>query len=242
MPSSPGAAPVTQVTLPDQAAAPEGPVDLSPMFVMHHAFRRGLAAFAAAAAATPTEDRATWQALERRWRRFSLILHHHHAGEDAHIWPMLLAETDAAGDRDGRETLEAMAAEHEEIDPLLDSCASGFARLAQAADEDARAALGVRVVAAREQLGRHLGHEEREALALVQRYLSPAQWRELDKKVAAGYPPREIPFTLAWVLAGLQGEGLDRGVALIGRPMALVWRLVLRRWFERGEGLAFRYV
>ena len=242
MTSSTEAAPVTQVMLPGQAAAPEGPVDLSPMFVMHHAFRRDLAAFAAAAAATPAEDRATWQALERRWRRFSLILHHHHAGEDAHIWPMLLAETDAAGDRDGRETLEAMAAEHEEIDPLLDSCASGFARLAQAADEDARAALGVRVVAAREQLGRHLGHEEREALALVQRYLSPAQWRELDKKVAAGYPPREIPFTLAWVLAGLQGEGLDRGVALIGRPMALVWRLVLRRWFERGEGLAFRYV
>src|SRR3954468_15549479 len=24
---------------------------------------------------------------------------------------------------------------------------------------------------------------------------SPAQWRELDKKVADGYPPREIPFT-----------------------------------------------
>ena len=242
MTSTTGAAPRGQLRLPGQAAAPEGPVDLTPMFVMHHAFRRDLTAFAAAAGATPAGDRATWQALERRWRRFAAILHHHHSGEDAHIWPLLLARTGAAGDREGTATLEAMAAEHDEIDPLLDACAAGLAHLAGEADDDARAALAVRLVAAREQVGRHLAHEERDALALVQRYLTPQDWARLDTLVSQGYPPREIPFTLAWVMAGLEGEGLRRASAMIGRPMTVVWQLGLRRWFERGERRAFRYV
>ena len=40
--------PAPQVTFPGQAAAPPGPCDLMPMYLMHHAFRRDLAAFAAA--------------------------------------------------------------------------------------------------------------------------------------------------------------------------------------------------
>jgi hypothetical protein len=40
---------VPQLMLPGQAAAPEGPVQAMPMYLMHHAFRRDLAAFAAAA-------------------------------------------------------------------------------------------------------------------------------------------------------------------------------------------------
>jgi hypothetical protein len=38
---------VCEPTDPDQAAAPEGPVDMIMMYVLHHAFRCDLAAFAA---------------------------------------------------------------------------------------------------------------------------------------------------------------------------------------------------
>ena len=37
-----------QLRLPGQTAAPDGPVDMTIMYVMHHAFRRDLAAFAMA--------------------------------------------------------------------------------------------------------------------------------------------------------------------------------------------------
>ena len=57
-----------------------------------------------------------------------------------------------------------MEAEHEEIDPLLEACAAGFARMAARADEDSRAALAVRLRAARESLGRHLAHEETDTM------------------------------------------------------------------------------
>ena len=74
---------------------------------------------------------------------FATALHHHHSGEDAGLWPLLLSRADAAG----RTLLEAMEAEHGEIDPILQACAAGFARLAERPDADARAALVVRLVA-----------------------------------------------------------------------------------------------
>src|SRR3712207_6726515 len=104
-----------QVRLPGQAAAPEGPVDMTMMYVMHHAFRRDLAAFAAAAPVTPVEDRDTWRALEERWQLFTAPLHHHHHGEDTWLWPWLMERVGA----EEQATLTAMEAEHAEIDPGL---------------------------------------------------------------------------------------------------------------------------
>lgn len=50
------------------------------------------------------------------------------APEDETIRPPLLARVDAGG----RETLEAMQAEHATIDPVLAACTSGFAALVAA--------------------------------------------------------------------------------------------------------------
>ena len=51
-----------QLRLPGQAAAPEGPIDVSTMYFMHFGFRRDLDAFVTASR-TPVADRARWQAL-----------------------------------------------------------------------------------------------------------------------------------------------------------------------------------
>ena len=162
-----------QVRLPGQAAAPDGPLDLTMMLVVHRAFRRDLDNFAAAAARTPVADRASWAALDERWQLFSAALHHHHSVEDDRLWPALETAARDAGEDDAQELLTAMAAEHATIDPLLEAVGEGFRRLAAAPDDDARAALAVRTAAAREQLGRHLAHEEIDALALAQRVLAP---------------------------------------------------------------------
>ena len=151
------------------------------MYLMHHAFRRDLDAFAEAVRKTPVDDRKTWALLADRWELFAEVLHKHHSAEDDLIWPALMS----LGTSDDVAVLEAMEAEHEEIDPLLESCAAGFRRLAQHADEDARLALAVRVCAARESLRRHLGHEENDAIAILQRLITPEQWagdREGDRQ------------------------------------------------------------
>jgi hypothetical protein len=211
-----------------------------PMYLMHYAFRRDLALFAAAVAGTSVEDRRAWRALARRWGQFARILHLHHVGEDEILWPLLLAKVDRAGDPGGRSTLEAMEAEHEEIDPLLSGCAQGLQSLAADGDADTHAALIVRMTAARERLGHHLGHEESEAMALVQRHLTPAEWDALHPEFGRHYTARDALFALPWVLHDLPPDLRPRTLSFVGRGPALAWRLLLRVPFALREGRIFR--
>jgi hypothetical protein len=232
--------PLRQVSFPGQAAAPPGPADLMPMYLMHYGFRRDLSSFAAAVAGTPWEDRRAWRALARRWDQFARVLHLHHAGEDEILWPLLLERVDRAGDAVGRRTLEAMEAEHEEIDPLLSGCAEGLASLAAGGDADTHAALIVRMTATRERLGQHLGHEESEAMALVQRHLTPAEWDALHPEFGRHYTPQDALFALPWVLRDLPADLRPRALAFVGRGPALAWRLLLRVPFAIRERMVFR--
>jgi hypothetical protein len=230
------------IMLPGQAASPAGPTDLVAMYVMHHAFRRDLRAFAGAVAGTRAGDRRAWRAMHDRWQLFTLVLHEHHTGEDAGLWPLLLERVDAAGDAAGRATLAAMAAEHADLDPLLAACSAGFERLAGHADDDARAALEVRTVAARQLLEKHLAHEERAAMALFQAYATPVDWRRLENEhFKPAYGLRDTLRVVPWALHELPAEARDRLLASdpANRVFLAVWRLLLRGPFERRERRAF---
>lgn len=232
-----------QVLLPGQTAAPDGPVDLVGNWSMHFGFRRDLAAFARAVGRTPVEDRATWRALDRRWQVFATILHNHHTGEVSGIWPLLLERADAAGDADARTVVEAMAAEHAGIDSLLGACGAGFRRLAAVSDAGAREALAVDLAATADHLGGHLAHEERDGMRVVQEYLTQADWdRITEEDFVQPLPRRELLLTAAWVLHELPRDAVARLRSEAHGPMLLaLWRLFLRRPFERRERRAFRY-
>jgi hemerythrin-like domain-containing protein len=192
-----------QIRLPGQTAAHPGPVDMTMMYVMHHAFRRDLAVLSAAASVTPATDRRAWGALADRWALFAEALHLHHTGEDRGLWPRLLA----VATPEETEVLEAMEAEHEAIDPMLTACADGFARLREHADDDARAALAVRLSAARAQLGEHLRHEETEAIAIIQRRLSDADWHRIEEEsFKHDIPPRTLLKLVPWVAEGVPAD------------------------------------
>ena len=224
-----------QILLDGQAAAPAGPLDLWMMYVTHHAYRRDLAKFCTAAERTVADDRPTWRALLARWELFGLALQHHHHAEDVALWPLLVARADEGG----RQVLRAMEAEHAEIDPVLDAVTSGLTRLARVADEDARAALLVRLVAGRESLGRHLAHEETEAIALMQELMTQAEWQQLQDE---HFKPDKITWVmiknvLPWTIDGVPVAVRER---LLGDMPGgrLVWRLS-RRGYDRRERAAF---
>jgi hemerythrin-like domain-containing protein len=207
------------------------------MYVMHHAFRRDLDLFAAAVRNTPAGERATWALLAERWGLFAEALHEHHTIEDEGVWPALerLASPDQVA------TLAAMEAEHGEIDPLLEGCAAGFRRLCEHADEDARAALAVRVCAARESLRRHLAHEETEAIAIIQRYLSPEEWTGLEEEHAPDLKLGQAMRLVPWAAYGVPRDALDRIFGETdGRGFWLIWQLTRRR-FARRHARTFRF-
>ncbi|NEK57562.1 hemerythrin domain-containing protein [Geodermatophilus sabuli] len=232
--------PRRQLCLPGQSATAEGPLDLSGMYLAHHAFRRDLARFAAAASATPVSDAEAWRALAVRWQRFSSVLHHHHTTEDAVLWPQLLELVDAAGNASARATLEAMEAEHDRIDPLLAACAAGFEAMAHTPDDATRDRLAGTAAETRDCLAAHLVHEETEALPLAQRHLSEAGWQRVEKAAGEGGSLADLFFLVPWAAAGLGGEDLERALTVFGRPFrVLLW--VTRGRFERSEQIAFRH-
>jgi hemerythrin-like domain-containing protein len=226
-----------QLHLPGQTAAPAGPVDLFMMYVMHHAFRRDLRMLAEAAGCTPASDRVAWRLLHQRWSLFAEALHSHHSGEDAGLWPLLLERSTPAD----RQTLEDMEAEHAEFDPLLDACAAGFSRLADHADDDARAALAVRLTATRECLARHLEHEETAAMPILQRVLSDQDWKDVEEQhFKDDLSPGKVLRLVPWVVSGMPEAARIEVFGKTEPAFRVVW-LVTRRRFARREERAFRH-
>ena len=223
----------SQLTLPGQAAAPDGPVDLGAMYLMHWGFRRDLAGFTAAVPVTPIGDRRAWARLSRRFGLFADVLHKHHTGEDAGLWP-LLAERGA-----DRAVLDGLEAEHAVIDPLLAQCRAGLGALtagrAGTADRDALAA---RMAELRDALSGHLAHEEADGMAEVQAHLTQADWEWLDREhFAPQYRPRDVVPTLGWVMAGLPAEA-EQHIPGVNRPMLAVGH-VLGRLRSRSDTRTF---
>ena len=223
-----------QLRLPGQAAAPEGPVDLSMLFLLHLALRRDVAAFAAEVRLVPVDDRGSWRRLARRWTLFATALHHHHAVEDRWLWPALRDRATP----DERATLAAMGTGYGDLDGLLEAVAVGLDALAAGAGHDARAALAVRLVAARESLGRHLAHEETDALGIAQARLTSGEWQALEAGFGEGLGVRDLVAMVPWALHGLaehhRGELLSRS----GRLHRVLWRLT-RHGFARREARTF---
>jgi hemerythrin-like domain-containing protein len=232
--------PVRQIELPGQTHVAEGPYDQTGMYLMHHAFRRDLDRFVSAVRNTPAGDVRVWKALAGRWSRFEEVLHHHHVVEDTSIWPALLAHADSAGAEADRATLEAMEAEHGEIDPALAATRSAFATMLEHPCADHRNALDVHLTALRQGLLEHLRHEETEALPLLQRTMTVEEWEAAERAAQEGYPTRLVPFLVPWVADGVPADVAHRVLADAGRVYGLVLR-VFRPWFAARERAAFRY-
>lgn len=224
-----------QLQLPGQAAAPDGPVDLTPMFVLHHGFRRDLRRFLATARTLPGEDMAGFRALRRRWDLFAEILHHHHEGEDSGLWPLLRSLTGA----DDRALLEAMEAEHALVDPALAAVADAFDAVLGRVGPIARRRLVDRLMDLQQVLDVHLAHEERDALPIVQRTLTQGQWEELERThFRRGLSLGDLVRMVPWVVDGLPADARQRMLGNAPLPIRVVWRLA-HRGFERREAAVF---
>ena len=137
--------------------------------------------------------------------------------------------------------LEAMEAEHEQIDPALAAVTAGFAAMVEHPCADHRNALDVHVTAARAALLDHLAHEETEALPFLQRVMTVEEYAASEKAAADGYPLRLVPFLVAWAFDGVPDAVAARFLAEAGAGYRLALR-IFRPGFTRSEQRAFRYV
>jgi hemerythrin-like domain-containing protein len=230
----------TQLLLPGQTHAAEGPHDMTGMYVAHHGFRRDLAAFEAAVRNTPVDEVDVWRLLRRRWDGFATVLHHHHELEDEFYWPAMLRRAEELGDAQAVTTLTSMEAEHDEIDPALAACEAGLGAMAAHPCPAHRDRLDADLTRTRAALLDHLRHEETEAIPLMQQILPADDWDRSEKAALSTFPKRFVPFLVGWGLHGLPADAAARMTAMAGPGYVLVHRLVRRSW-ERRERRTFRY-
>jgi hypothetical protein len=199
----------------DAARHGAGDADLTIMLAAHDAFRRDLTRLARTAAAAKLSDPARRQSVAAGWELFKHQLHLHHTAEDELIWPVLrprLAHSPAAQD-----TLDAMEAEHEQIDPLLAAVDAELAGGDRAADV---------IDALTSALTGHLAHEERDGLPLIGVALTAAQWRGVGRKIASKNGLSNGSEMFAWMLDGADREHTAATLGQLPPPLRVLYRAV----------------
>jgi hypothetical protein len=147
-----------------------GGPDLTVILLVHWMFREEFAALADAAART--QDPARGAALEDQLALMLRVLHEHHTGEDTLMWPLVRQRDPASA-----AVLDAMEAEHQELDPLIERAGAAGLPLAERAEPLSRLS---------ERLNAHLDREEEEALPFVQRHMTADEFAALDKTMMKG--------------------------------------------------------
>ena len=185
------------------------------MFVMHHAFRRDLTLFRAVVGSVDLADHPRWRARHERWQLFASVLHRHPVADDTGLPPLLLERAQAQADDGAREVLEAMVDEHALVDPSLEACAEAFASMAASPDAGVRSGLVRSLDEVWRLLDGHLGHEERDAMALERR---PIVQHHVERSADTAGSRREVASEIQVDLGGrIKHSWVSAGVSTLAR-------------------------
>lgn len=184
------------------------------MYALHDAFRRDLDALLATKA-TPTAVRA-------RWAVFRDQLQFHHIAEDQVMWPPVRAKL--AGDPDGLALMDAMEAEHAQIDPLL-------AAVDGALTTDAgHARLTAPLSRLHATLASHLAHEEADALPLISQVMTKAGVAAIFQAFGKFGGLKRGAVTFPWALSEASPQTQAQVLSNLPPPARLLYRAV---WLPR---------
>ncbi|MCD4536024.1 hemerythrin domain-containing protein [Nocardioides sp. cx-169] len=201
--------------------------------VIHAAVRRDLDRLEAALADFAGGDAERAAGLHRAYEHLRAELHHHHVGEDTHIWPMLAGFGVDAG------LLSTMESEHHAMAESLTSVAHAMDALAADPSVAAAAAARVRVADAREVVEQHLTHEENELEPVLLPYLGTPEWRATEKRLRSA-PPRVTGEFFAWLQDGMDPEHRAFLRRSVPRPVTFVLGRVLGRRYHRDVATVWR--
>jgi hypothetical protein len=192
------------------------------MYIAHDAFNRDLFRLLVAARA----GQGFSSAALATWQLFSRQLHTHHTAEDTALWPRLRA---AVEDEQERSLLDAMEAEHGELDPRLERIDATLAvRFTDG--------LVTELEGLADGLAAHMRHEEDAALPLVERRIGAAGWNAFGKEIRdlnGGIKGGAL--YLPWVLDGATDDVKRRVFKLLPPPARLLYRGWERKYRNAGR-------
>jgi len=192
--------------------------DVSGMYIVHTMIRREFALLPGLVRDVAPADRDRAQVVADHIRLLSLIVHEHHCGEDAVLWPNLLIRAP----KETHPAIHRVEGQHEGIDALSSRIDALLATWLDSGAGDCGddLAYGLEQLAA--ALNEHMSLEEKLMLPLVERHIFASEWDGMVERGAA-----RIPADLGPVVVGmLMYEGgrnavppeLHDAVAPVARP------------------------
>ena len=131
-----------------------------------------------------------------------------------------------------RSVLDAMEAEHEQIDPLLAAVSQAMDASEQDGVDHDGGRLADTVDVLTMALHGHLAHEERDALPLIGTALTAAEWRAVGRRIGVRNL-RRAPEMFAWMLDGATPDQAGAATAQLPPPARVLYRTVWRPRFVR---------
>ena len=214
----------------DTARHGTGDADLTIMLAAHAAFRRDLAQLARAATFADLPDPGRRASVQAGWELFKRQLHIHHTAEDEIVWPALRERLTRS--ENAQSVLDAMEAEHRQIDPLLAAVDVAFARADHGHRADVRA-IGDAADALAGSLTAHLTHEERDGLPLIGEALTSAEWRRVGFRIVRKNGLSAGGEMFAWLADGADPDHAAAAIGTLPPPARLVYRAIWRPRYKR---------
>mgnify|MGYP001498897958 CR=1 FL=1 len=171
--------------------------------LMHEGIRtelHRLAGFAEklAAGCRPAEPRQ-FTALRAHVGEVMVAIHHHHVGEDEHLWPLLRSKTEPGAFDDG---LAALSRDHDRLDGLMDEILACLDQLAAAGTTSWQTGTADRLAAVtrtlRDLMDTHLTVEEALVVPAFTGLLTDDEAHRMEKRMQAG-SEMKISFVLPWL-------------------------------------------
>ncbi|MFI6786650.1 hemerythrin domain-containing protein [Nonomuraea sp. NPDC050383] len=223
---------VPQITLPGQAAAAPGPLDMSNMYLAHFGFRRDLGHLITAVGRVRLDDRRRVTALRGHHAWVLFVLHHHHTAEDETIWPLLRERAPQAVG-----TIDALEAEHAACDNWIRESTAAFQAFDAGPSEPGRERLMVALRALADTLGAHLAHEEIDGIPLMMAHITPEEDAETHKTISKQYGLRGLVTLLGWITSELPADVEAHLRRTSPKPLLLLSTLAGGRYRRRAAYL-----
>ena len=183
-------------------------------------------ATAAAEAPDPKVDPDRHDAIEKQIALMMRSLHAHHTGEDERLWPMLRERDPAAA-----VVLDRLEEEHEHLDPLIRAASDGSALLVDRARYLAELS---------EALNTHLDHEEAEAIPLLRRHVTQAEW-DADAKAHMKEVRKDTAMFFGTMTDFMTTEEFDEIVAAAPKILVVLYKVSWRRRWAKRRRLVHGY-
>ena len=193
---------------------PSGADDHSPRFdrremlIVHDVFRREFALMPGLIGTVAPDDHHRAELVADHIDGLTSLLHRHHHGEDANVWPLLVDRC-----ADSAALTGSMHDQHEQLSAHLDAANAALGVWRANATADSGHRLVDALDRALSSLQQHLDDEERYVVPLMEQHISAAEWDDFVQKGSADADPAQLPLQFGMLMYEGDPEIIERALA-----------------------------